>query len=157
MSWVTCTFILTPWCFTQSQARPQEHSVTSLMTDCPGRREAELHRQLPPGAVLSSSPLSFLQALTVPLLLAAAATRLHSGRVRPWGLAPISFTKERAGGSGTAVLCDAPRPSLLPSNVRTLPDGGSQRKPDPAVRREPSPVIHVLSAESRLCCCRPLQ
>lgn len=115
------------------------------MTDCPGRREAELHRQLLPGAVLSSSPPSFLQAPTVPLLLVAAATRLHGGWVRPWGLAPISFTK-RAGGSGTAVLCDPPRPSLLPSNVRTLPDGGSQRKPDPAVRREPSPVIHVLSA-----------
>lgn len=78
-----------------------------------------------PVAVLSASPLSFLQALTVPLLLVAAATWLHAGWVRPRGLAPISI-KERARGSGTAVLCDAPRPALLPSDVRPLLDGAAR-------------------------------
>lgn len=109
------------------------------MTDRKGRCAAGAHGQAPPGWLCRPPHPSFLQALAVPMLLVAAATRLHASWVRPRGLAPISFIKERAGGSGTAVLCGAPRPALLPSDLRPLPDGAARGSLIQASGESPGP------------------
>lgn len=99
--------------YTFTNTPPRDHHLTSLMTDCTGWRKAELHGRGPTQmAVLCplkhrlSSWLS--QDLTQPPCRQAAAATSSKGT-------------ESAGGSGTAVLCDAQRAALLLSNLKDSP------------------------------------